>query len=61
VHLRHLTHIRGFAAVWVLAFHYEHHFLAIWSETGDGPFDVIVRHGYLGVDLFSFCQGSSSR
>jgi hypothetical protein len=43
--------------VWVLAFHYEHHFLAIWPETGDGPFDVIVRHGYLGVDLFFVLSG----
>ena len=57
MHLRHLTHIRGFAAVWVLAFHYEHHFLAIWPQTGYRPLDVVVRHGYLGVDLFFVLSG----
>ncbi len=49
-HLKPLTSLRFFAALWVILFHW-------WPKGDFGPTPMLIQKGYLGVDLFFVLSG----
>jgi peptidoglycan/LPS O-acetylase OafA/YrhL len=60
IHIRALTGLRGYAALWVLLFHASFTDQLVWQlgARAHAPYvDAIVTHAYLAVDLFFMLSG----